>query len=235
MPQKPSRAVAEARAPKEVEADDKTRARWRELDWFATPPFASRAGGEIIKAIDPHAESAWECACGDGIMAACLKPYFRRVWASDIEPQVTGARQIDFRLEGPDMPEADWIITNPPFALAEDFVRIGLRRARRGVAVLCRLAFLESVGRYPLHFGGEHPLTILAPFSERVAMQLGPWEPDCSTATAYAWFIYRRAGANAPGPAIIRPIGPGTKARLSEKGDVARFVRSDTPPLFDQL
>jgi hypothetical protein len=37
----------------------------------------------------------------------------------------------------------DWVITNPPFRLAEPFVLRGLRVARRGVAILARTVFLE--------------------------------------------------------------------------------------------
>jgi hypothetical protein len=125
---------------------------------------------------------------------------------------------------------ADWIITNPPFARAADFVRTGMARANRGVAVLCRLAFLETVDRYALHFGGDPGLTVLAPFCERVPMQLGPWNPKCSTATAYAWFIYRKGHTGSP---IIRPVPPGTRARLSKPDDIRRFVAQPNLPLLD--
>ena len=40
-----------------------------ELDYFPTPPWAARAGGELIKQIDPAAGSCWEPACGEGHMA----------------------------------------------------------------------------------------------------------------------------------------------------------------------
>ena len=42
----------------------------------------------------------------------------------------------------------DWVITNPPFRLAEDFAHRSLVVARQGVAVLVRTVFIESVGRY---------------------------------------------------------------------------------------
>lgn len=82
-----SAAVMNQRAPRLVEADDDTRARWRALDWFATPPWATRALGEIVHAIDPGARTVWEPACGDGIMAAVLEETFDCVFESDIAPQ----------------------------------------------------------------------------------------------------------------------------------------------------
>lgn len=222
------RSVQEARAPALVEADDPERARWRALDWFATPPFAARAGAELIREIDPDARSAWEPACGDGIMASCIVPYFNLVLATDIEPQGYGDR-CDFLDAYGAREDIDWVITNPPFKHAAEFVRLGMERARRGVAVLCRLAFLETVARYPLHFDGQPGLAVLAPFCERVPMQLGPWAPDCSTATAYAWFVYRHGHQ---GPPLIRAIPPGTRKRLSLPDDVRKFVRSTSSPLF---
>src|SRR5690606_35400201 len=85
----------------------------------------------------------------------------------------------------------DWYFFNPPFTEAADFIRLGLRRARRGVAVLARQALMESAGRYALFFGGTTRLSVYAPFFERVPMTLGRWDPKASTATAYAWFVFR--------------------------------------------
>jgi hypothetical protein len=226
MARQVSRAVAEDHAPSEVQEDSPERKRWRSLDWFATPPFASRAGAELILSVDPKAKRIWEPACGDEIMAECFKEYFPAsedggVFASDIEPQTKGATKLDF-LDGEFMPDGlrpDWIATNPPFGHAAAFVRRGLEVAERGVAVLCRLAFLETLDRFTLH---HCHLTVLAPFCERVPMQLGPWNPKCSTATAYAWFLYDKNGAGAAGPRV-RLIEPGTKARLSKSDDVQRF------------
>lgn len=224
----PSRAVVEARAPGVVETDDARRARWRALDFFGSPPWACRAGAEIIRAIDPDGMHAWEPACGDGVMARSILPYFSSVYSSDIEPQGFG-ETFDFLLPTTNGGFVDWVITNPPFKHAAEFVRLGMERARRGVAVLCRLAFLESSDRYALHFGGAPGLALLAPFCERVPMQLGPWDPGCSSATAYAWFIYRHGHQGAP---TIRAIPPGTAPRLTLPDDIRRFVKPTETPLL---
>jgi len=221
-----SRAVQERRAPVIVEADDATRARWRQRDWYSTPPWASRAGARFVLSVAPQTKSVWEPACGDGIMAECLAEYFPEVKASDIEPTYSEAfGAVDF-LRAPisDEPQCDMIVTNPPFEHAAEFVRIGLKAARIGVAVLCRAAFLESVERADLHYGDAVQLHAMAPFSERVPMQLGPWNPACSTATMYAWFLYLREPKPDHWPSII-PIRPGTRAALSRPGDIARFVK----------
>lgn len=221
MRRKPSRAVAEAHAPKLVEADDATRARWRSLDWFASPPWATRAGIEVARQVDAcfGAGMIWEPACGDGIMAKVLADEVgpERVIATDIEPQGYGQRQ-DFLGEADHRYGVRWIFTNPPFANAAEFVERGLGIAKVGVAILCRVAFLESASRHELNL--RH-LTDFAIFTERVPMQLGPWNPRCSTATAYAWLIYQKAGRGE----YIRGhlIEPGTRARLTMSDDIRRF------------
>lgn len=230
MVKKPSRAVVEDKGPQVVETDDPVRARWRQLEFYATPPFASRAGAELVKALDPKIESAWEPCCADGVMAACLAETIPLVHASDIELQPGPARPntaftFDFLLDSAGAPEVDWIITNPPFAAAADFVRLGLQRARRGVAIIQRLAFLETPDRYQLNFQSPVGLSVFAPFIERVAMHLGPWKPEAGTATAYAWFIYDKEWQGEP---VVRAVPPGTKDRLSRRDDIRRFV---TPPV----
>lgn len=225
-----STAVMNQRAPRLVEADDATRALWRTLDWFATPPWATRVGAELVKALDPPANTVWEPAAGDGIMAEALRETFAYVHASDIHPQRDDIIKDNFlHLAGEPFP-ADWIITNPPFGTAEKFLERGLAIAKRGVALLCRLNFLESAARYALFYNAIHPLTVCAVFSERVPMQLGPWDPDCSSATAYAWFIWIKHVP--PASPLLLGIPPGTRQRLTSKTDIRRFVRAEDAPLF---
>ncbi|MDG4885709.1 SAM-dependent methyltransferase, partial [Mesorhizobium sp. WSM4884] len=52
----------------------------------------------------------------------------------------------------------DWVITNPPFRLAEDFIERAFIVARKGVAILARTVFLESVGRYENIFTANPPV-----------------------------------------------------------------------------
>jgi hypothetical protein len=85
----------------------------------------------------------------------------------------------------------DWVITNPPFRLAEDFVHRSLIVARRGVAVLVRTVFIESVGRYRNLFAKKAP-TICAQYTERVPMVRGRLDRKASTATGYAWLVWQK-------------------------------------------
>jgi hypothetical protein len=86
----------------------------------------------------------------------------------------------------------DWVITNPPFRLAEDFVQRSLVVARRGVAILARTVFIESVGRYRNIFE-TNPPTKFAQYTERVPMVRGRLDRGASTATGYAWLVWEKS------------------------------------------
>ena len=241
----------EGRAGSVVEGDDDHTALMRELNYFPTPPWAARAGGELVRMLDPAARSAWEPACGGGHMALPLEAYFvDGVWRTDVhahEGPGGAIRLGDFPRGDFDRernPIVDWVITNPPFAKAEAFVQKGLTVARRGVAMLCRLAFTESVGRHPLM---THK-ALTAPFAERVPMQLGSWNPDLSSATAYAWFVwlqpealaespFRTAieGAWSMGATLERIVPPGTCERLTRADDRVVFAGEAPDPQMGLL
>lgn len=159
------------------------------LDDFPTPPWASRA---LTRHVLPNSEtlrnmSCLEPACGGGHMAKPLSESFGTVSAADIADYGYGRVQ-DF-LSPHAIEPVDWIITNPPFRLAENFLHKSLGIVSVGVAVLVRTVFLESVGRYERLFQ-KCPPTIVAQFAERVPMVKGRLDPKASTATAYAWFVW---------------------------------------------
>lgn len=165
------------------------------LDNFPTPPWATRALLEYIIEQGGHTDhlTCLEPACGAGHMAKALKEYFKEVQPSDIYDYGYGDVS-DFLSSGVEPGSYDWVITNPPFRLAEEFIQHGLTVARRGVAVLVRTVFLESVGRYDRMFLRTPPSTV-AQFVERVPMVKGRLDKKASTATGYAWVVWEK-GSN---------------------------------------
>jgi hypothetical protein len=89
-------------------------------------------------------------------MAKVLKEYFRDVQSSDAYEYGYGIKR-DFLTHPFETNSVDWIITNPPFRLCEEFVLRALNIARYGVAILARTVFLESIGRYGRIFR-DYPL-----------------------------------------------------------------------------
>jgi hypothetical protein len=127
-------------------------------------------------------------------MAKVLKEYFGEVRCSDAF-QYGYAPMRDFLTYPLEANAFDWIITNPPFRLAEEFVIRALGVARRGVAILARTVFLESVGRYESIFASRPP-TKFAQFVERVPMIKGRLDATPTTATGYAWFVWEKSNRN---------------------------------------
>lgn len=190
---------------------------------FPTAPWGGRTIGEIVRRLDPKARTCWEPACGPGMLAHGLNDNFQAVYQSDYV-QYGDHRIFDF-VRGPEdqVPfTADWIITNPPFDLDEEFVQLAYARARRGAAMLVRLGFLEGQKRWQLLYRDCRYYAV-APFSERLPLIMGCWDPEASSAAAYAWFIWLKPGV---GPRIRPPhpyvidIPPGTCARLSQASDL---------------
>lgn len=183
-------------------------------DDFPTPPWATRALIEHVVGREVVANATClEPACGRGHMARPLSEYFREVSSSDAYSYGFGDLRdfLDYPFEAH---SHDWVITNPPFRLAEEFVQRSLAVARRGVAILARTVFLESVGRYEGIFR-ERPPTIFAQFTERVPMVKGRLDSKASTATGYAWFVWLKDSEASPRLTWVPPC----RRSLEREGD----------------
>lgn len=164
------------------------------LDNFPTPPWATRSLIEhvIEKGNKDFLKdmSCLEPACGAGHMAKTLAEYFGSVHAADIFSY--GYGEVGDFLSSPyGENQFDWVITNPPFKHAEAFILKALSVSKRGVAMLVRTVFLESIGRYERVFSVTPPQKF-AQFSERVPMVKGRLDKKASTATGYAWVVWEK-------------------------------------------
>lgn len=192
------------------------------LDDFPTPCWGTRALMEhVIRPLAlagrcPLLRSVWEPACNRGYMVRPLEEYFDRVHASDIfdytaEPSDhvrVQDRVVDFLWPNSESPHlakhpVEWVITNPPFKLAERFIARAREVATVGCAMLVRTSFLEGADRYRKIFS-PNPPTIVAQFSQRLIItkrvvrdpSKNYWDEGAqkwrkpSTATAYAWLVW---------------------------------------------
>lgn len=200
------------------------------LDDFPTPPWGTRAllrylgdrglltGGEV-----------WEPACNRGYMARPLAEGFRTVRTSDIMDYGWAGQQeiCDFLFPSPPIFTApEWIISNPPFRLATQFVARALDIATHGVAMLLRTSFLEGGERYEALFRTRRPNLILQ-FTGRLTMVKGrvvqrlesrnpKRKGGGSGATAYAWFVWAPL---TPAAASVFDWLPYPKAELERAED----------------
>ena len=134
------------------------------LDDFPTPPWATRALIEHV-IVGTHTLGSMTClepACGRGHMSVALTHYFRKVSSFDVFDYGFGGIADFLKIKHADQ-SYDWVITNPPFRLGEAFIERSMKIARRGVAMLTRTVFIESVGRYERLFK-PNPLSRFAQF-----------------------------------------------------------------------
>jgi hypothetical protein len=182
------------------------------LDYFPTPAWATRAACEFLRAElgeDLREQVCWEPACGEMYMADPLAEYFRQVIATDVHRYNDRHELRDFLLESQDDPRPDWIFTNPPFKLAQQFVDRARRQARRGVVMFVRGAFTEGDERYHALFAPSCRPSYVVTYCERVVLLKGriiragspdPFNLDdngdprpASSATSYAIVIWQPA------------------------------------------
>lgn len=187
-------------------------------DDFPTPPWATRALLDYVIEQAGYTDrlSCLEPACGAGHMAKALAERFGSVIARDAYEYGFGEIS-DFLIDPYPDGAFDWVITNPPFRLAEEFAIRALPIARRGVAMLARTVFIESVGRYNNLFG-IFPPSKVAQFTERVPMVKGRLDQKASTATGYAWIVWEKGVSD---PTRLVWIPPCRK-KLEKEGDYDR-------------
>lgn len=186
------------------------------LDDFPTPPWATRALCEWLttQGCDLSRLTCREPAANRGHMVRPLSESFGLVLGSDVHDYGCGFEVSDYLFGLPsDINKTDWTITNPPFRLAEQFIERALDRSMAGVAVILRSAFLESVGRYERLFRDRPPTDVLQ-FVERVPMVKGKLDGEASSATAYAWLVWRKGAT----PTQLHWVAPCRK-RLERPED----------------
>jgi hypothetical protein len=133
----------------------------RALDFYPTPTDVTRAL-LLFLALQPCV--IWEPACGDGAMSRVLEQAGHTVISTDIRHTGFGEGGVDF-LAAPDR-SCSGVITNPPFAAAEQFIRKALGTAPL-VAMLLKSQYWHAQKRYRLFT--EHPPAWILPLT---------WRPD---------------------------------------------------------
>lgn len=111
-----------------------------ESDFYPTPPEATQALLDFLEI--PENTLVWEPACGKGHMTRVMENNNLNVIGTDI---LTGT---DFLTA--DMPDGvEWIITNPPFSLAERFIR-KCGEHKKPFALLLKSQYWHAAKRYRL-------------------------------------------------------------------------------------
>jgi hypothetical protein len=166
--------------------------RGRTDDFHETP----RVAVEALLGVETFTGPIWEPACGRGAISEVLIEHGHEVISTDLIARGYSAGGIDFLLEW--QPRARDIITNPPYKLALEFAQHALRLTTGKVALLLRLAWLESQARQA--FFASHPPTRVWVFGKRLPMMHrdGWTGRQASSAIPHAWFVWDKDHSSAP-------------------------------------
>lgn len=178
-------------------------------DFYPTPPDVTHALMDYLQL--PTGTHIWEPACGQGHISDVLLQRGMVVRSTDLHDRGYGEGGIDF-LEVPAM-RSDWMITNPPFAQSEAFIRHALELGKP-FALLLKGQYWHSKRRQAL-FNNHRPVAVL-PLTWRPDFLMGRkggsptmeaawtvWHPTPAAATEYR-LLSRPLLAPAPASA-----GPG--------------------------
>jgi hypothetical protein len=158
-------------------------------DLYETPEVATVA----LLAVEPLPPKILEPACGRGAITKVLRHAGHTVFENDIVDHGQGQDSIqDFLDFRPDWAgEIDAVVTNPPYRLAQQFVRHALILCPR-VFMLLRLTFLESERRKDIL--DEAGLIRVHVFRNRLPfMHRDGWAGNrAANAVAFAWFVWQR-------------------------------------------
>lgn len=158
------------------------------LDRYYTPQALADA---LVPVLPIDGATVIEPSCGGGAFVRALLRQGCTVYAQDVDPEAEGLRLADAHRVAPweiTLPDewlaVDWVVGNPPYMHAEEHIRLALARASRGVAMLLRLAMLESDER--VAFWLEHPVSSLWVLAQRPSFT----EDGRADSCAYGWFVW---------------------------------------------
>ena len=175
------------------------------LDFWRTPPQATEALLERV----PFRGSILEPACGIGDMSEVIKSYYSDVTSMDITQRGYASVIRDFLVSEKDFFSSikyNNVITNPPFILAEEFVRKALSVATHKVAMLLKLEFLQSTKRLSLF--KNYPPRAVYVFSYRIPFWQEGYDKPINN-QRHAWYVWEQGYRGNPELEWIAPPESG--------------------------
>ena len=177
-----------------------------EHDFYATPPESLEKFLDLFDLSE--CKTFYEPCCGMGHLSKVLKRRFKnsKVYSSDLIDRGYGKTGVDF-LKYKYNTKVDCVLTNPPYAIAKEFIEKSLNISNRYVVMFLKIQFLESKKRK--EFLEKSPLKYIYVFSERQqpmrdGQSINPKTgKKWSSTMCFAWFIWDKQYDGEP---IIRWI-----------------------------
>jgi hypothetical protein len=176
-------------------------------DWYVELPWHVEI---LLKAEAAHGGLpglCWDPACGGGNIPRTLRAHGIACEGSDLRDRGFGTAGVDFLAPEAPLPfgPVDNIVSNPPFDVMKAWAFRALWLARRKVALLGRLNFLEAIDRDDLLGAGpgDHPAPLARVWVSRRRVNMPPGGTGVRPTGgrhAYAWFVFAHGHV---GPATI--------------------------------
>jgi hypothetical protein len=133
----------------------------------------------------------WECACGEGHLSKAMENKGIIVYSSDLINRGYG-NQYNF-LNTDNKEFKGHIITNPPYKYAKEFIEKSIDIVPDGclIAMFLPIRYTEGKARKKL-FQSHPPKTIYVSSSRLKCAINGTFDLIKSSATSYAWFIWKK-------------------------------------------
>lgn len=182
-------------------------------DYYATDPISTYA---LFNVELFDSTSFLEPCCGEGHISKVIQDVLpnSQIESTDLIDRGFGIGGVDF-LEKQYNKKYDYIVTNPPYKLAQEFVEKSLSITNKKVAMFLKIQFLEGIGRYNMFKNTS--LKVIHVFSGRQ----DPWRdgktlnPETGkkwgSTMCFAWFIWEH---NYVGQPIINWIHPDKCKRI---------------------
>ena len=159
-------------------------------DYYATDPIAIDA---LLEKCDLSKDTpVWECACGSGELSNRLIELGFRVFSTDLVYRGFGKGGVDFLKQNSNFD--GYILTNPPYKYAKEFVEHALKLTDKSVFMFLKLQFLEGKARRKLFNTGQLK-TVYVSSSRILCAKNGDFEKMIAgggSAVAYGWFEFQR-------------------------------------------
>lgn len=155
-------------------------------DYYATDPMAA----EWLLRLEEIQGPIWEPCCGGGHLAKVFSDHGYDVKATDLVDRGYGQGGVNFL----DSRIKEWngsIITNPPFAIAQEIIEKALDIVPEGqkVCMFLRVLFLEGQRRRAL-FEKYPPKKVWVASRRIICAKNGDFKSTIGAAQAYMWAIW---------------------------------------------
>lgn len=169
-------------------------------DFYPSPPDVTQALMSHLQL--PPGTKVWEPACGDGAMSKVMLENGLDVESTDLRHSGYGRGGINFLQTDPLDYDPQWIITNPPFNVADRFISHAMKFTPN-LALLLKSQFWHAARRESLF--RQHPPSEILALTWRPAFLEA--ERGSSPLMDVIWCIWRRGANITQFKPIERPAG----------------------------